>query len=213
MLLCCGGFGKSIDTYTGNYTLELYGSSVVDLIEALELGVPDLLGTSLGSLFAQYITVNYPSAVTHVILGDTAVMSEGLLSIPNPPNLDNVFVASQSGQAGATSPTRTYPYYLPGGLAGLCRNRNLTSYNPVDNATLAQVEQQATVQYDIEGLGGEGVSKTSILLLRRTLHYSSTACVGSAQSSRSCIRPLKQAVMAALSTLLPAMSGQGSRSR
>ncbi len=144
----------SNDTYTGNYTLMDYASSTVDLIEALELDTPDILGTSLGSLIVQTIVVNYPSAVTHVILGDTALTGAGLLTIPDPVSASNAFVASQ-GESDATSPTRTYPYYLPGGLEGLCRNQNLTVNNPEDTATAAQLSQQATIESDIAGPGGD----------------------------------------------------------
>ncbi len=147
----------SNDTYTGNYTLVDYASSTVDLIEALELDTPDILGTSLGSLIVQTILVNYPSTVMHAILGDTALTGAGLLTIPDPVSASNVFVASQ-GAPGASSPTRTYPYYLPEGLEGLCRNQNLTANNPEDTATSAQLNQQATIENDIAGPGGDEVS-------------------------------------------------------
>ena len=109
------GIGMSNDTYTGNYTLMDYASSTVDLIEALELDTPDILGSSLGSLIVQTIVVNYPSAVTtHVILGDTALTGAGLLTIPDPVSASNACVASQ-GESDATSPTRTYPLLPPWG--------------------------------------------------------------------------------------------------
>lgn len=147
----------SNDTYTGNYTLMDYASSTKDFIEALELDTPDILGTSLGSLIVQTILVNYPSVVMHAILGDTALTGAGLLTVPDPVSAGNVFVASQ-GTPGATSLTRTYPYYLPGGLAGLCRQQKLTANNPEDTATSPQLSQQATVGSDIAGPGGDEVS-------------------------------------------------------
>ena len=152
----------SNDSYTGNYTLDDYASSTVDLIAALNLGTPDILGTSLGSLITQTIVVNHSSAVTHAVLGDTALTGPGLLTIPNPVSTSNVFVAA-GGTPAADQATRTYPYNIPAGLAGLCRAQNLTSYNPVDKATSAQLAQQATVQSDIEGAGGDQVSAQALL--------------------------------------------------
>lgn len=131
----------------------------MELIAALKLGIPDVLGTSLGSLIAQAIAVNYPSNVAHIVFGDTALTGIGLLAVPDPVSTGNVFVAA-SGTQAAIPGTRTYPTYLPAGLAGLCRNQNLTSYNPVNTATSAQLAQQATVQYDIAGPGGDEVSIT-----------------------------------------------------
>ncbi len=156
-LLCCRGFGYSNDSYTGNYTLDDYASSTVGLIEALQLETPDVIGVSLGSLIAQTLAVNYRWAVTHVILSDTALMGAGLLTIPDPPNPDNVFVAAQ-GTSGDL-PSRTYPYYLPAGLAGLCTKDNLTSHMPIDKPTAAQTAQQATIENDIDtpGAGGDEV--------------------------------------------------------
>ena len=152
----------SNDTYTGNYTLDDYAISTVDLMAALKLDTPDVLGTSLGSLIAQTIVVNHSSAVTHAVLGDTALTGAGLSTIPNPVSANIVFVAA-AGTPAADQGTRTYPYTIPAGLAGLCRNQNLTSYNPVDKATSAQLAQQATVQNDIEGVGGNQVSIQALL--------------------------------------------------
>ena len=145
----------STDSYTGNYTLDDYASSTVDLINALGLSTPNILGASLGSLITQTIVVNYGSEVSHAILCDTALMGAGLQSIPDPLNSSNVFVQAQG--ADSTVPSRTYPYYLPAGLDGLCRNLNLSSYMPVDNATSAQNMHQATVANDIAGPGGDEV--------------------------------------------------------
>ena len=155
--LCCRGIGLSTDTYTGNYTLDDYASSTVDLIAALKMGNPDVLGVSLGSLIAQSIAVNYRDDVSHIVLSDTALTGIGLLDVPDPVSASNVFVAA-GGMSIAIPGTRTYPIDLPAGLAGFCRNQNLTSYNPNNTATSAQLAQQATIESDIAGPGGDEVS-------------------------------------------------------
>ena len=81
----------------------------------------------------------------------------GLLDVPDPVSASNVFVAA-GGMSTATPGTRTYPINLPAGLAGFCRNQNLTSYNPNNTTTSAQLAQQATIKYDIAGPGGDEVS-------------------------------------------------------
>ena len=153
----------SNDTFTGNYTLNDYASSTVDLIAALQLSSPDILGVSLGSLIAQTIVVNYPSSVTHVVLSDTALTGVGLESISDPVNPSNVFVAAQGPNAAAAAvPSRIYPYYQPAGLARLCTNQILMSRNPVNEATAAQNSHQSTVGYDIAGPGGDEVSTYNV---------------------------------------------------
>jgi len=89
-------------------------------------------------------------------------MGSGLLSIPNPVTGSNVFVAAQG--VDATVPSRTYPYNLPAGLEGLCRNMNLTSRMPVDTPTPSQLMHQATIQNDITGPGGDEVCHHVALL-------------------------------------------------
>ena len=81
----------------------------------------------------------------------------GLLTSSDPPDPDSVFVAAQ-GTSGSL-PSRTYLYYLPAGLAGLCTNDNLTSYMPIDKPTAAQLAHQATIENDIDtpGAGGDEV--------------------------------------------------------
>ena len=128
-------------------------------IAALGLKAPDILGSSLGSLISQTIAVNYGSNVTHVVLCDTALMGAGLNTISDPVSASNVFVAAQGVMQ--TVPSRTFPYYLPAGLEGLCRTLNLTSYMPYDVATAAQNTQQSTVGYDISGAGGNEASLES----------------------------------------------------
>ena len=86
-------------------------------------------------------------------------MGIGLLSIPNSVNPSNVFVAASGVQQSV--PSRTYPYYLPKGFEGLCRNTNLSSYMPKDGTNSAQLAQQQTISNDIGGPGGDEVSTTS----------------------------------------------------
>jgi pimeloyl-ACP methyl ester carboxylesterase len=136
----------------------------VDLIGALKLTTPDILGSSLGSLISQAIAVNYASAVSHIILSDTALLGSGLLTIPDPVNASNVFV--QANGMGSSVISRTYSYYLPAGLAGLCRNKNLTSNMPVDVPTSQQLTHQATIGNDIAGPGGNEVSNQPYTLLK-----------------------------------------------
>ena len=121
------------------------------------MGNPDVLGVSLGSLIAQTIAVNYGADVSHIVLSDTALMGIGLLDVPDPVSASNVFVAAGS-MSTAIPGTRKYPTNLPAGLAGFCTNKNLTSYNPNNTATSAQLTQQATIAYDIAGPGGDEVS-------------------------------------------------------
>ena len=48
-----------------------YAESTVDLIEALQLDQPDILGWSLGGFIALTIAVEYPDMVNRVVLADT----------------------------------------------------------------------------------------------------------------------------------------------
>ncbi len=57
-----------------------YADSTVDLIEALELEQPDLLGWSLGGDISLYIAEFYPDMVNRVVVADTT--SGGLLGKP-----------------------------------------------------------------------------------------------------------------------------------
>ena len=169
--LCCRGIGMSTDTYTGNYTLDDYATSTVGLIAALRLGNPDVLGVSLGSLIAQTIAVNYGTDASHIVLSNTALTGIGLLDVPDPASASNVFVAA-GAMSTAIPGTRTYPINLPAGLAGFCRNQNLTSYNPNNTATSAQLAQQATIEYDFAGPGGDEVSTSYCIEgLHMCLHH------------------------------------------
>jgi pimeloyl-ACP methyl ester carboxylesterase len=58
-------------------TVDGFALSTVQLIRALELDQPDILGTSLGGYVALTIAVDYGDMVNHVVLADTS--SGGLL--------------------------------------------------------------------------------------------------------------------------------------
>ena len=48
-----------------------YASSTVDLIDALQLDQPDILGWSLGGIIALTVAMDFPDAVSHVVVTDT----------------------------------------------------------------------------------------------------------------------------------------------
>ena len=64
-----------------DFTPTGYAESTVDLIEALQLDQPDILGWSLGGFIALTIAAEYPDMVSHVVLADT---SSGGLGEPMP---------------------------------------------------------------------------------------------------------------------------------
>ena len=72
------GIGYSTDADPEEQITVLgYADSTVDLIDALGLEQPDILGWSLGGFITLTLVTNFPEAVNRVVLADTSAGGQG----------------------------------------------------------------------------------------------------------------------------------------
>jgi pimeloyl-ACP methyl ester carboxylesterase len=75
-----GGIGASYDSDgPGNLTITSYGESTLELIAALELDRPDVMGWSLGGFIALWMATNAGEAINHVLLASTGSLGKGFI--------------------------------------------------------------------------------------------------------------------------------------
>ncbi len=76
------GIGFSTDADPAEMaTVEGFADSTVDLMDALGLEQPDILGWSLGGIITLTLVANYPDMVNRVVLADTSSGGQGELNI------------------------------------------------------------------------------------------------------------------------------------
>ena len=136
------GIGLSTDTTTEPYSIGLYAASTVDLIEALGLEQPDILGWSLGGLIAQSIAVENGDAVSHVVLTDTTSAGQGFATSPASYQIDYSYVLPLV-QNGSTIPVNFIFPDTNVGNAALCRFAAFEEVMPAEMATTDQNLRQA----------------------------------------------------------------------
>ena len=73
------GIGLSTDSAEAEHTADSYAESTVNLIDALGLDQPDVLGWSMGGFITLAIAVKYPDRVHSIVLASTS--SGGLLGM------------------------------------------------------------------------------------------------------------------------------------
>lgn len=70
------GFSTDVDPEEESTTLG-YAESTVELIGALDLDQPDILGWSLGGFITLTLATSFPEAVNRVVLADTSTGGQG----------------------------------------------------------------------------------------------------------------------------------------
>lgn len=143
------GIGYSADADPEEeHTISGYADSTVDLIDALGLEQPDILGWSFGGFITLMIVTSFPEAVNHVVLADTSAGGQGT-SATTLANLNAISTVLLSGQS--LPPTYIYPD-TEAGNAGLCRFVASQMVMPNDPLTPAQVRLQTpAIEAYLEG--------------------------------------------------------------
>ncbi|KAK9814864.1 hypothetical protein WJX73_000694 [Symbiochloris irregularis] len=133
--------GIGLSTYDGDdYTIQSFAESTRDLVEALDLQQPDVLGWSLGGVIAMTFAGLYPSALRRLVLTDTSTGGAGFrLNALTRPGFPAVIQSVRTGQS--LPPTIIFPDTAAGN-AGLCRFLASQKYMPQDNPTQAQTAKQ-----------------------------------------------------------------------
>lgn len=143
------GVGYSTDAEeTESSSVSGYADSTVDLIEALELEQPDLLGWSLGGDIALYIAEFYPDMVNRVVVADTT--SGGLLGYSAASQALAVPLVPVHLQGLPVPATYIFPDNDPGN-AGLCRFEASLAAMPKEPVTPQQIAGQNSAIYGYYG--------------------------------------------------------------
>lgn len=141
------GYSNDADPEEENTVLG-YADSTVDLIDALGLEQPDILGWSLGGFITLTLVTSFPDAVNRVVLADTSAGGQGT-SATSLANLNAISTVLLSGQS--LPPTYIYPD-TDAGNAGLCRLVASQMVMPNDPLTPAQVGLQTpAIEAYLEG--------------------------------------------------------------
>lgn len=74
------GHGRTGGSAEGRYTVELFATGLVALVERLDLDRPFVCGLSLGGMITQTYAVRYPEQLRALVLADTAVSARLTLS-------------------------------------------------------------------------------------------------------------------------------------
>jgi len=134
------GIGASYDSDApGSLTITSYGESTLELIAALDLDRPDVMGWSLGGLIALWIATNAGEAINHIILASTGSNGKGY--IPGPALFSEVFPLVVGGEGMPIPPAYYFPD-TPEGNEALCRVIAFGQAKPEDAPTPRQIKDQ-----------------------------------------------------------------------